>query len=136
MKALRNFKDGLAVVDSNELTPGPKEVLVKVHATAITAGELTWPETTARKDPIPGHDLAGTVAKVGEEVTAFREGDEVFALTSFSRDGCAAEYAIASPGELAKKPKALSFVSRGGVKIGSLVQSLEGVQIWTHRAAF
>lgn len=111
MKALRNFKDGLVVVDSDELTPGPKEVLVKVHATAITAGELTWPETTARENPIPGHDLAGTIAMVGTEVTAFKAGDEVFALTSFSRDGCAAEYTIATPAELAKKPKAFSFVS-------------------------
>lgn len=111
MKALRNFKDGLAVVDAEEPNPGPKEVLIKVHATAITAAELAWPETTARENPIPGHDVAGTVAKVGSEVTAFKKGDEVFALTSFSREGCAAEYAIANTAELAKKPQSLTFVS-------------------------
>lgn len=105
------MKDGLAIVDTDEPNPGPKEVLIKVHATAITTAELTWPETTARKDPIPGHDVAGAIAKVGNEVTGFNEGDEVFALTAFTREGCAAEYAIATPGELAKKPKSLTFVS-------------------------
>ena len=112
MKALRNHKDGLRVDEIAEPSHGPKEVLIKVHATAITAAELTWPETTARENPVPGHDVAGTIAKVGAEVTGFKEGDEVFALTSFSRDGCAAEYAIATPAELARKPTNLSFVSK------------------------
>ena len=101
MKALRNFKDGLRIDETPEPAHGPKDVLIKVHATAITAAELTWPETVARENTIPGHDVAGTIVKVGAEVSGFKEGDEVFALTSFSRDGCAAEYAIASASERA-----------------------------------
>ena len=42
--------------------PGPGELLVEVRATAITAGELTWPETWP---VIPCHDLSGVVAAAG-----------------------------------------------------------------------
>ena len=37
------------------------EVLVAVHATAITAGELAWPDATPF---IPAHDVSGVVARV------------------------------------------------------------------------
>jgi NADPH:quinone reductase-like Zn-dependent oxidoreductase len=47
-------------------TPGPREVLVAVHATAITAGELTWPDAWP---VVPAHDVSGVVADVGEQVT-------------------------------------------------------------------
>ena len=39
--------------------PGPGELLVEVRATAVTADELTWPETWPA---IPCHDLSGVVA--------------------------------------------------------------------------
>ena len=90
MKALRYHKDGSLKLDSDTPipTPGPKDILIKVHATAITADELTWPETLKREAPIPGHDIAGTIVSIGAEVQGgFKEDDNVFALTSFSRDG-------------------------------------------------
>ena len=50
---------------------GPGEVLVAVHATAVTAGEFepsdSWPI-------IPAHDLSGVVAEVGDGVTDLRLG--------------------------------------------------------------
>ena len=39
--------------------PEPGELLVAVQATAVTAGELTWPESWPA---IPCHDLSGVVA--------------------------------------------------------------------------
>ena len=39
--------------------PAPGELLVEVRATAVTAGELTWPETWPA---IPCHDVSGVVA--------------------------------------------------------------------------
>lgn len=42
--------------------PGPGELLVEVRATAVTAGELTWPESWPA---IPCHDLSGDVAAAG-----------------------------------------------------------------------
>jgi NADPH:quinone reductase-like Zn-dependent oxidoreductase len=68
------------------------EALVRVHAAAITRGELEWPE---RLPAIPSHELSGAVEEVGPGVGGIAVGDQVFALTPFERDGVAAEYAAA-----------------------------------------
>ncbi len=94
---------------------GPGQVLVKVRAAGVDRG--TWHVMTGRpyimrlmgfglrgpKDRIPGIDLAGTVVSVGDEVTRFSPGDEVF---GFGR-GSAAELAVAPEAELAHRPAAL-----------------------------
>jgi NADPH:quinone reductase-like Zn-dependent oxidoreductase len=67
--------------------PGPGELLVQVCATAITAGELTWPESWPA---IPCHDLSGLVAAAGPGVAGWRPGDEVYGLVGFDRPGAAA----------------------------------------------
>ncbi|KAL8791363.1 MAG: hypothetical protein Q9195_005901 [Heterodermia aff. obscurata] len=106
-------------------TLSPTQYLVRVSATSITANELTWPETLRRPSPIPGHDLCGTVVSSpsssdSEATPAFNPGDEVIALTSFSRDGAAAEYVVAEPGELAPKPKSLSRKEAAAVPLSVL----------------
>ena len=50
-------------------------------------------------------DVAGQVEAVGEQVTRFRPGDEVFGWS----DGAFAEYAVAPADQLAQKPANLSF---------------------------
>ena len=74
--------------------PGPGEVLVEVHATAVTAAELTWPESWPA---IPCHDVSGIIAAVGASVTHRHVGEAVYALIGFDRPGAAAEY-VAVPG--------------------------------------
>ena len=120
MKALRNHKEGLTIDDMPTPTPGPKDVLIKVYTAALTAHELEWPETIARENPTPCHDVAGTVEAVGAEVTGFVKGDEVFGLTSFTREGAAAEYMVASSAELALKPSSLSFEEAAAISLSAL----------------
>lgn len=120
MRALRHHKDGLIIDDISTPTPGVRDVLIKVHATSVTANELDWQELVSQEYPIPGHDIAGTVTEVGAEVTGFTEGDHVFALTSFSRNGGAAEYMIASATELAIKPQSLSFEEAAAIPLSAL----------------
>ena len=67
---------------------GPGEVLVQVRATAVTAGELAWPEAWP---VIPCHELSGVVADAGPGGSGWRDGDEVFGLIGFDRPGAAAE---------------------------------------------
>jgi NADPH:quinone reductase-like Zn-dependent oxidoreductase len=43
MRALRLYPQGLALEEVARPEPGPGEVLVRVHAAAITRDELTWP---------------------------------------------------------------------------------------------
>ena len=90
--------------------PGRGELLVQVRATALTAGELDWPETWPA---IPCHDLSGVVAAVGAGVTGWQPGDEVYALVGFDRPGAAAEYVTVPAADVAAKPAAVE-PRRGG----------------------
>lgn len=102
-------------------SPSPTQYLIRVHATAITANELTWSETIERSLPVPGHDVSGTVVSVpAEGPSKFNTGDEVFALTSFSRDGAAAEYMLAEAHELARKPGTISHEEAAAVPLSAL----------------
>jgi NADPH:quinone reductase-like Zn-dependent oxidoreductase len=120
MKALRHHKDGLKIGNIAIPSTGPKDVLIRVHATAITRGELEWPESVERQNPIPGHDVAGSIESIGAEVTKFQNGDEVFGLISFTRDGAAAEYVLAAEHELCMKPSQLPFEDAAAISLSSL----------------
>jgi NADPH:quinone reductase-like Zn-dependent oxidoreductase len=109
MRAVRLDSDGLRVEEVERPLPGPGEVLVRVHAAAITRDELEWP--TDRLPAIPSHELSGVVAKSGEEV---------FALTPFDRDGVAAEYAAVPSALLAAKPTRLTHVEAAALPMGGL----------------
>src|SRR5262245_30174546 len=97
--------------------PGPGELLVEVHATAVTAGELTWPESWPA---IPCHDLSGVVAATGSGVTSWRPGDEVYGLIGFDRPGAAAEYVTALAADLAAKPSGVGHVEAAAVPLAAL----------------
>ena len=106
-------------------TPSPTQYLIRVRAAAITADELTWTETLARPNPIPAHDVCGTVVQTPSLFSSgmaptFKIGDEVVALVSFSRDGAAAEYVIAELHELARKPQRLTDVEAAAVPLSFL----------------
>jgi NADPH:quinone reductase-like Zn-dependent oxidoreductase len=97
MKVIRLHADGLKLEHTTRPEPGSDEVLVRVHAAAITRDELTWP--TDRLPAIPSYELCGVVEPTGEEVIA---------LTPFDRDGVAAEWALVPRFVLAPKPSGLS----------------------------
>lgn len=121
MRALRYHGDGLRIDEVPVPTPGPRDVLIKVHATAITNGELTWPETKAREAPIPGHDVVGEITTLGSEVKGgFAKGDKVFALSSFLRDGGVAEYVAVSYKEVAHMPANFSYEEAASIPLSAL----------------
>src|SRR4051794_10127614 len=107
--AVRLHDDGLKVEELETPSPDRGEVLVRVHAAAITRDELGWP--VDRLPAIPSHELSGVV--VGS-------GDEVYALTPFDRDGVAAEYAVVPAAVLAPKPFRLSQVEAAALPMGGL----------------
>ena len=109
MLAVRLHRDGLNVEEIEALSPGPGEVLVRVHAAAITRGELEWP--VDRLPAIPSYELSGVLVD---------SGDEVYALTPSDRDGVAAEYALVPTRVLAPKPARLSHVEAAALPMGGL----------------
>jgi len=109
MRALRLHPSGLALDEVPRPEPGPGDVLVRVHAAAITRNELTWP--TDRLPAIPSYELAGVVEASGEEVIA---------LTPFDRDGVAADYAVVPRAVLAPKPIGLSHETAAALPMPAL----------------
>jgi NADPH:quinone reductase-like Zn-dependent oxidoreductase len=97
--------------------PGPGELLVEVRATAITTGELAWPESWPA---IPCHDLSGVVAATGRGVTGWQAGDDIYGLVGFDRPGAAAEYVTAPAADLAPKPASVDHLAAAAVPLGAL----------------
>jgi len=67
------------VVEEDVPEIAPDEVLVKAGACGVCASELdVWEGRGAAPFPLyPGHEVSGTVVRVGAEVRTFREGDDV-----------------------------------------------------------
>jgi NADPH:quinone reductase-like Zn-dependent oxidoreductase len=102
-------------------TTNSAEHLVRVHAAALTNGELLWlknfpapPSLSQGKEPVPCYDMSGVVVKAPSD-SPFQLGSEVFARTNYYRTGSGREYTICETSELAIKPKRLSFVQAATV---------------------
>lgn len=125
MKAVRMQSYGgpevLVYEDTPRPEPQPGEVLVQVYAAAINGidwkirdGELQR-IFSFQLPMILGSDAAGVVAAVGEGVTTFQVGQEVYGMMERSRSGSFAEYAIASADALAPKPQSLSYLEAASI---------------------
>jgi NADPH:quinone reductase-like Zn-dependent oxidoreductase len=119
----------LCLKDVEKPTPDENQVLVKVHASSINAGDYfamggkpflfrffsggyLKPKNTRL-----GIDVAGQVEAVGENVKRFRPGDEVFGC----RNGAFAEYVCAREGLLVLKPANISYEQAAAVPWAALV---------------
>ena len=108
----------LAVEEADKPRPGPTEALVRVHAAAITRGELEWP--VDRLPAIPSYELSGVVEEVGPGVAGLAVGDEVFALTPFDRDGVAADYTVLPAELLVPRPRTLGHAECAAIPLPAL----------------
>lgn len=119
MKAIKYFKYGssdvLYLSDAEKPSPNENELLVKVLASSVNAGD--WHLMRGKpfmvrmmyglfkpKQQVLGSDIAGRVEAVGSKVTRFKPGDEVFGDLSDCGFGAFSEYACASEEALAFKP--------------------------------
>ena len=105
--------------------PASDEVLVEVHAAAITFAELGWTETWQRdghdRTPIvPSHEVSGVIVEVGDQVDDLQDGEEVYGLIRFDRDGAAAEYVTVPAADLARKPATVSHTVAAAVPLAAL----------------
>jgi NADPH:quinone reductase-like Zn-dependent oxidoreductase len=97
--------------------PGPGDALVRVHAAAITRDELAWP--VDRLPAIPSYEVAGEVVAIAPDVEATRVGEDVYALTSFDRDGAAAEFVAVAASLLSPKPRGLDHIGAAAVPMAA-----------------
>ncbi|WP_167109587.1 NADP-dependent oxidoreductase [Mycobacterium sp. DL592] len=129
MTALRAHHRGGPEVLVAERAPIPEagsgEVLVEVHAAAITFDELTWEETwqhagVDRTPTIPSHEVSGVIARVGPDVVDLAVGDEVYGLIPFDRDGAAAEYVAVPAGCLGLRPTTVDHIMSAALPLAGL----------------
>jgi NADPH:quinone reductase-like Zn-dependent oxidoreductase len=117
-------------------TPKDNEILIKVHATTVTAADFrmrsfTVPAAvwiparlalgiTKPRQPIFGSELAGVVEAVGKDVTRFKVGDQVFASTLTENFGGYAEYkSLPEKAMMVIKPANLTYEEAAALPIGA-----------------
>jgi NADPH:quinone reductase-like Zn-dependent oxidoreductase len=122
MRAVRLHSDrgvaGLALEEIETPLLAAGEALVRVHAAAITRDELDWP--TDRLPATPSYEFSGEVVATASDVSAVTIGEPVFGLTTFDRDGAAADYVAVSANVLAPKPRTLDHVESATVPLAAL----------------
>jgi NADPH:quinone reductase-like Zn-dependent oxidoreductase len=133
--------DVLQLKEVEKPTPKEDEVLIRIYATTVTAGdcEMRRMETAIQyrilmrmnvgfrrpeRITILGMELAGEIESVGKDIRNFKVGDQVFAATGFVSTGACAEY-ICLPeepeaGVLAIKPVNMTYVEAAPVPVGGL----------------
>lgn len=133
--------------------PKKNEVLVKIHATSVSTGDcrirgfnsplLFWIPMRLilglrkPRNPILGVELAGEIEEIGTDVTQFKKGDQIFALTELNLGGYAEYTCVHESGLITLKPtnvtyeeaavipfggtSALHFLRKGQIKKGQRV---------------
>jgi putative PIG3 family NAD(P)H quinone oxidoreductase len=121
MKAVVITKFGgpevLALQEVPTPQPGPGQVLVRVHATALNRADLLqrqgkYPAPQGVVQNIPGLEFAGEVAELGPGATYWEKADRVFGLTP---GGGHAEYVVVEEGRLAAIPGGMDWVTAAAI---------------------
>lgn len=138
MKAIICTKYGppnvLKLQDAEKPIPKKNEVLVKIHATSVTTGDcrirgfnsplLFWIPMRIilgfrkPRKPILGVELSGEIEEIGTDVTQFKKGDQIFALTELNVGGYAEYTCVHESGLITLKPTNVTYEEAAVIPFG------------------
>lgn len=141
MKAMVFRKYGspkvLHVEDIARPVPGENQVLIKIHATSVSAGDWRMRKADPflarvfnglfrpKKINVLGFELSGEIVEIGQKVSRFKVGDEVFAFAglgfgAYAEYICLNEQSPTEQGIISLKPKNLTHAEAAAVPVGAL----------------
>jgi NADPH:quinone reductase-like Zn-dependent oxidoreductase len=126
--------DVLQLQEVEKPIPKENEILIKIHATTVTSGDcrvrsfnsplLLWLPMRIvlglrkPRKSILGVELAGEVEDVGKNVTRFKKGDQLFAMTGMKFGGYAEYICLPEKGTIAVKPENVTYEEAASISFG------------------
>ncbi|MFJ4054901.1 zinc-binding alcohol dehydrogenase family protein [Pseudomonas sp. NPDC089743] len=129
MKAIVFTQPGLPIQDPQSLyeadlpkpTPGARDLLVEVKAIAVNPVDTKVRASRSADQPqVLGWDAVGIVREVGNAVTLFQPGDEVFYAGAIDRPGSYSEYHLVDERIVGRKPRSLDNASAAALPLTSI----------------
>ncbi len=113
-------------VDLPRPQPSGRDVLIAVKAIAVnpvdTKIRAGWGKQCETEDPprVIGWDASGIVEAVGDDVTLFKPGDQVWYAGDITRPGCNAEFQVVDERIVGRKPQALSHAEAAALPLTTI----------------
>ena len=123
MKAIAHTGKDLASLLDVELpvpSPSGRDLLVRVEAVSVNPVDYKQRQMGSATPRVLGWDAAGTVEKVGGEVTLFKPGDAVYYAGDVTRPGCNSEFHLVDERIVGAKPKSLDFAQAAAIPLTAI----------------
>ena len=126
--------DAVRIEERPRPIPKDDELLIRIHATTVASGDCRIRGSNVPplyrlmlslmfgvgkpRQPILGTELSGQIEAVGKNVTRFKPGDSVFAMTGMKMGGHAEYIALPEKGNVVHKPDGISFEQAAALSFG------------------
>lgn len=119
------ISDDAALVDLDlaRPVPGPRDLLVQVHAVSVNPVDVKLRSKAAPTDGqarVLGFDAAGIVEAVGDKVTLFRPGARVFYAGALNRPGSNAQFQLVDERIVGPMPESLDFAPAAALPLTAI----------------